>query len=45
LQRIKYITKEEYIALALGRYEALEKLKAADNFYDYEKVSLRYGRI
>jgi hypothetical protein len=31
------MTKEEYIALALGRYEELEKLKVADNFYDYEK--------
>ena len=31
------MTKEEYLALAMGRYEELEELKSADNFYDYEK--------
>ncbi|GHV63126.1 hypothetical protein FACS1894195_5330 [Bacteroidia bacterium] len=31
------MTKEEYLALADSRYEALEKLKEHDNFYDYEK--------
>jgi hypothetical protein len=28
--------KEEFIALAASRYEALELLKKYDNFYDYE---------
>lgn len=31
------MTKEEYLALALEKYEALEKLESLDNFYDYEK--------
>ncbi|GHU80804.1 hypothetical protein FACS1894145_7540 [Bacteroidia bacterium] len=31
------MTKEEYVSLAVSRYEALEKLKEHDNFYDYEK--------
>jgi hypothetical protein len=31
------MTKEEYLALAMERYEELEQLKTADNFYDYEK--------
>jgi hypothetical protein len=31
------MTKEEYLALAIERYDELEELKSADNFYDYEK--------
>jgi hypothetical protein len=31
------MTKEEYLALAMERYEELEQLKSADNFYDYGK--------
>ena len=31
------MTKEEYLALAASRYEALEMLDEKDNFYDYEK--------
>ena len=31
------MTKEEYLALAAGRYEELESLDEKDNFYDYEK--------
>jgi hypothetical protein len=34
---ITVMTKEEYLAIADSRYEELEKLQAADNFYDYEK--------
>jgi hypothetical protein len=29
--------KEEYLAIAVSRYEELEALKEKDNFYDYEK--------
>jgi hypothetical protein len=32
------MTKEEYLALAMARYEELEQLKTADNFYDYDKI-------
>lgn len=31
------MTKEEYLKLAESKWEALESLKSADNFYDYEK--------
>jgi hypothetical protein len=31
------MTREAYLALAAIHYEALEKLKEKDNFYDYEK--------
>jgi uncharacterized protein (DUF2164 family) len=31
------MTKEEYLSLAMSRYEELEKLVELDNFYDYEK--------
>jgi hypothetical protein len=31
------MTREKYLALAMARYEELEGLKSADNFYDYEK--------
>ena len=31
------MTKEEFLALAEGRYEALQKLNKLNNFYDYEK--------
>jgi hypothetical protein len=32
------MTKEEYLALASEKYEALEKLNTNLNFYDYEKT-------
>lgn len=31
------MTKEEYIALALEKYEDLQGLQNSKNFYDYEK--------
>ena len=31
------MTKEEYLAIAESRYEALKELGKLDNFYDYEK--------
>jgi hypothetical protein len=31
------MTKEEYLALASEKYDALEALRKIDNFYDYEK--------
>lgn len=31
------MTKEEFLALAGSRYEALQELKKTDSFYDYEK--------
>lgn len=31
------MTKEEYIALALEKYEDLQSLKNSKDFYDYEK--------
>ena len=31
------MTKEEYLSLALKKYEELEKLDQLDDFYDYEK--------
>ena len=31
------MTKEEYMALAMSKYEELEALKEKDSFYDYEK--------
>ncbi len=31
------MTKEEFLALAGSRYEAIQELKKTDNFYDYEK--------
>ncbi len=31
------MTKEEYLALAAQRYDALQALNKLDNFYDYEK--------
>ena len=32
------MTKEEYIALACEKYDALQKLNEHLNFYDYEKT-------
>jgi uncharacterized membrane protein len=32
------MTKEEYLALAAEKYEALKKLQECTNFYDYEKT-------
>ena len=32
------MTKEEYLALASEKYEALQKLNTNLNFYDYEKT-------
>ena len=31
------MTKEEFLAIAGQRYEALQALNKLDNFYDYEK--------
>lgn len=31
------MTKEEFLALAAQRYDALQSLNQLDNFYDYEK--------
>ena len=31
------MTKEEFMALAARRYDALQSLNKLDNFYDYEK--------
>ncbi len=31
------MTKEELLALAAQRYDALQSLNKLDNFYDYEK--------
>ena len=31
------MTKEEYIKLALSKWDEIEKLKDQDNLYDYEK--------
>ncbi len=31
------MTKEEYVALASEKYDALQALNKIDNFYDYEK--------
>lgn len=32
------MTKEEFLALAEKRYDALQDLNKLDNFYDYEKI-------
>ena len=32
------MTKEEFLALAGNRYDALRKLNKLDSFYDYEKL-------
>lgn len=32
------MTKEEFLALAETRYEALQELNQLDSFYDYEKI-------
>lgn len=31
------MTKEEFLALAAARYDAIKDLQRHDNFYDYEK--------
>jgi len=31
------MTKEEYVAIALEKYDELQALNNIDNFYDYEK--------
>lgn len=31
------MTKEEYLAIASEKYDALQALNKLDNFYDYEK--------
>jgi hypothetical protein len=31
------MSKEEYLAIAESKYEALQKLQEEGNFYDYEK--------
>ena len=35
------MTKEEYLAIAAGRYEEIEALKEKANFYDYEILLVR----
>ncbi len=30
------MTREEYLAIASEKYDALQALKKIDNFYDYE---------
>jgi uncharacterized membrane protein len=32
------MTKEEYLALAVQKYEELQNLKTKTNFYDYEQT-------
>ena len=32
------MTKEEYLAIAAARYDALKALEQKDNLYDYEKA-------
>jgi hypothetical protein len=31
------MTKEEYLSIASSKYDELEALKTAENFYEYEK--------
>ena len=31
------MTKDEFLAMAAARYEALQNIERHDNFYDYEK--------
>lgn len=38
------MTKEEFLALAEQRYDALQKLNKLDNFYDYEKLFVELWR-
>lgn len=38
------MTKEEFLALAEARYDALQKLNKLDSFYDYEKIFVELWR-
>ena len=42
------MTKEEFLAIAAARYEALKGLEQHDNFYDFEKefdrLWIEFGR-
>ena len=38
------MTREEFLALASERYDALQSLNELDNFYDYEKNYLAIWR-
>jgi len=38
------MTKEEFLALAEKRYDALQDLNGLDNFYDYEQKYLEIWR-
>lgn len=38
------MTKEEFLALAESRYDALQKLNKLDSFYDYEKIFVEVWR-
>lgn len=38
------MTKEEFLALAEKRYDALQKLNKVDSFYDYEKEFVKLWR-
>jgi hypothetical protein len=37
MEDLRAMTKEEYLAIAETRYEAIAKLQQSDNFYDMEK--------
>jgi hypothetical protein len=32
------MTKEEFVSIAVEKYDALQELNKIDNFYDYEKA-------
>ena len=38
------MTKEEFLAVAEQRYDALQKLNQLDSFYNYEKLFLELWR-
>ena len=38
------MTKEEFLAVAEKRYDALQKLNQLDSFYNYEKIFLEVWR-
>lgn len=38
------MTREEFLALAAHRYDALQALNKLDNFYDYEKLFVEIWR-
>jgi uncharacterized membrane protein len=38
------MSKEEFLAVAEQRYDALQKLNQLDSFYDYERIFLELWR-